>query len=244
MHFYFFHFHTIMTISFKKSLAYCLLPVLLAACGGGSDKKDSTTHSNTISSTTVLEGYLDKTNISSYGFPWGSVSSGISKRWSLPIPVKTNGETRANPAMDAIEAKLGFTIFDRSSIANVPNHEIKRGLILSKTTAYLPAGANPQNYCANVSAGPFLGNYPYPQEFLLNTGEISTVLYINLDNPQCIASADIVIHEFGHALGLGSHFQGFGDGPAINNDFWVVLATLYGNPIGTLKANVLLKFPK
>ncbi|MCW5234992.1 zinc metalloprotease [Verminephrobacter eiseniae] len=53
---------------------------------------------------------------------------------------------------------------------------------------------------------------------------------------------EIVIHEVGHALGLGAHFKGFGDsdGP-IGTAFWPVLATLYANPIGTPKASVVVK---
>ena len=107
-------------------------------------------------------------------------------------------------------------------------------------TSYLPAGANPQAYCANVAGAPNEGGYPL--NFMLTPGEISARLYVNLDNPQCTASADVVIHELGHALGLGVHFKGFGDdnGP-IGPAFWPVLATLYANPIGTLKAAVIVK---
>lgn len=208
--------------------------VTLAGCGGGS-KSGSTDVS---SSPAVVLSDLKLTNLDSDGFPWGFVFSGVNKRWSLPIPVKINGESRAGPAMDAIEAKLGMTVFDRTSIASTPDSSITRGIIFSKGTAYV--GAPPlQNWCANVSSGP--NESAYPPNFLISPiGEISTVLYVNYDSPYCTASSDVAVHELGHALGLGSHFYGFGDGPPISTDFWSVLATLYGNPIGTPTASMVM----
>lgn len=181
----------------------------------------------------------DATNIASSGFPWNGRFAGVIKRWTLPIPVKTNGEPRAVSAMDAIEKKLGLVLFDRTSIANVDEAAITRGIVFRQGTSYLPAGANPQAYCANVARAPFDGGYP--STFMFVPGEISARLYVNLDNPQCTASADIVIHEFGHALGMGAHFAGFGDDDAIGPAFWPVLATLYANPIGTPKAAVVIR---
>lgn len=182
----------------------------------------------------------DATNIASAGFPWNGRFAGVVKRWTLPIPVKTNGEPRAVPAMDAIEAKLGFVIFDRTSIAAADEATITRGIVFRQGTSYLPAGANPQAYCANVARAPSDGSWP--STFLFAPGEISARLYVNLDNPQCTASPEIVIHEVGHALGLGAHFKGFGDddGP-IGPAFWPVLATLYANPIGTPKSSVVIR---
>ena len=66
-------------------------------------------------------------------------------------------------------------------------------------------------------------------------------MYVNLDNPQCVANADIVIHELGHAMGLGTHFRSGDNDGAIGPRFWSVLATLYTNPIGTPKASVVVK---
>lgn len=182
----------------------------------------------------------DATNIASTGFPWNGRFAGVVKRWTVPIPVKTNGEPRAVPAMDAIEAKLGYVVFDRTSIAAADEATITRGIVFRQGTSYLPAGADPQAYCANVARAPFDGSWP--STFMFAPGEISARLYVNLDNPQCTASPEIVIHEIGHALGLGAHFKGFGDddGP-IGPEFWPVLATLYANPIGTPKSSVVIK---
>jgi hypothetical protein len=216
--------------------------IALSACGGGGGEDNNTATqpgAGTGASDTTILGYLDQTNLASTGFPWNGQFAGVVKRWTLPVPVKTNGEARATAAMDAIEAKLGYTVFDRTSIAAVADADITRGLVFSKGTSYLPAGANPQAYCANVARAPYEGGWP--SNFLQAPGTISAKLYVNLDNPQCTASGDITIHELGHALGFGAHFAAFGDDDAITADFWPVLATLYGNAAGTAKANVVIK---
>ena len=212
--------------------------IALSACGGGGDS--SSNASTSAASDTALLAYLDTTNVASAGFPWGGQFPGVVKRWELPVPVKTNGEARAAVAMDAIESKLGYKVFDRTSIENTPNDTITRGVVFSQGTSFLPSGGNPQSFCANVASGPNAGGYP-PQ-FVKAPGTISTKLFVNLDNPQCVASPDIVIHELGHALGLGSHFEGFGDSSgAISGNFWNLLATLYNNAAGTAKANIVVK---
>lgn len=222
----------------KMALTLIATLVALSACGGGGGGGGGGNTST--ASDTALLNYLDTTNVASVGFPWFSQFPGVVKRWALPVPVKTNGEVRATAAMNAIESKLGYTVFDRTSIANIPNDTITRGVIFSQGTSFLPPGSNPQSFCANVAAGPNSGGYP--GQFVQAPGTISTKLYVNLDNPQCAAGAEIVIHELGHALGLGSHFEGYGDSSgAISDNFWNVLATLYGNAAGTTKANVVIK---
>ncbi len=63
------------------------------------------------------------------------------------------------------------------------------------------------------------------------------VAWINLGNGRGAVTQDIVTHEFGHALGLGNHFDGFGSGASISRAFWDVLATLYANPVRTKPAS-------
>ena len=69
----------------------------------------------------------------------------------------------------------------------------------------------------------------------------SNPVYLNLGNGHCNVTQDIVTHEFGHALGLANHFNGFGNGPAISAAYWDVLATLYANPQSTTAANLSVR---
>ncbi len=172
---------------------------------------------------------LDKTNLNSQSWPWNGIAHKKSKKWEGFIPIKTNGVTRAEDAINRIEDKLGRKIFDRDSISDLPDEKIVRGIIISHGTAAAPK--MDKHTCGNVGDAP--NSYTYPKNFLKTTGEIDTVLYVNLGSQFCDDSkcgnlpSDIAVHELGHALGLGPHFQGFGDGPIISNDFWDVLIALY-----------------
>lgn len=194
-----------------------------------------------VASAGTVVANLAFSNIDSSRFPWAAkMGDGMTKRWELPIPVKTNGEVRAAAAMDAIEQRLGKIIFDRTSIESADEAAITRGIVLRKGTAYVPREETNLNaYCANVSGAPLRGDYP--EAFYDGaTGVISTRLYVNLDNRACTAKPDVVIHEFGHALGLGAHFDGFGNGDSISDAFWAALITLYANPPGTRRGDVAL----
>lgn len=111
---------------------------------------------------------------------------------------------------------------------------------VSYDTAYVPPGStNYSSFCANVSTGPRLGTPISPDR---NNG-IAAPVYLNLGNGRCNVSQDIVTHEFGHALGLANHFDGFGanNTPPISSEFWDVLATLYGNPRSTPASDLIVK---
>jgi hypothetical protein len=204
---------------------------ILSACGVGPVSPE-TTRTN-----------LALANIDSVYFPWApntgkpGPGGGITKRWGALVPVKTNGDSRADVAMDRIEKKLGKKIFDRQSIQTVHNSAITRGLIFSKGTAYVKEGRTDyKNWRGNVAS-----DYP-AQFFNVSTGVIDTLLYVNLDNAHAKAKPDDVVHELGHALGLGEHFDGFAahGTAAISKQFWAVLKTLYNNPPGTRKEDVKL----
>ncbi|MGY2209804.1 hypothetical protein [Pseudomonas pergaminensis] len=172
---------------------------------------------------------LDKTNLTSENWPWNGVAPQKPKKWKGLIPVKINGIARAEDAINRIEEKLGRQLFDRETISDLSDEKIVRGIIVSHGTAVAPK--MDKHTCGNVGDAP--NSYAYPRNFLKSTGEIDTVLYVNLGSPFCDDSqcgdspSDIAVHEFGHALGLGPHFQGFGEGPIISDDFWDVLTALY-----------------
>jgi len=209
----------------RKLFLSVILVLILASCskvenGGSAD---------------VIQN-LQKTNLDSSQFPWiRGLAVGRTKRWDIEhdglIPVKLNGITLAKDAIEEIEDVLHMSIFDTTSIANSPDNMITRGIIVSEGTAIGPNGVITKNTCGHVSADP--GNTDYPKDFYDANGKINTRLYVNLSSQKCTASLDIAIHEFGHALGLGNHFPGFGSGDIISLSFWQVLHTLYNNEVGT-----------
>ncbi|MFC5399989.1 hypothetical protein [Undibacterium jejuense] len=83
-----------------------------------------------------------------------------------------------------------------------------------------------------------MGNLIQPD---CQNGIKSNPVYVNLGNGHCDVTQAIVVHEFGHALGLANHFKGFGIGDSNSTAFWDVLATLYGNPQSTTAQNLLVR---
>lgn len=106
----------------RKIALSAVVAAMLSACGGGGGADVGE-----VTPETVLRN-LSSSNIDSTGFPWSpGVGAGITKRWNLLIPVKTNGEARAVTAMNTVEQRLGYTIFDRTSIEATANDAITRG---------------------------------------------------------------------------------------------------------------------
>jgi hypothetical protein len=255
-----------------KKIPLILLPALLlvlASCDED-DTNDSDFFQTEIVGPEGILQNLKATNIDDIGFPWYQFGDRLDdfvklKSWDIAqdglIPVKSNGFDIAENALDEIEAKVGKTLFDRTSIANVPDNEVTRGIIVSQGTALGAFGSTTDpNGCGHVSKG--IGTTAYPDvSFTVfenedgdiidyvqtgghydNNGNINTVLYVHLGAPACQSdiNVDLAIHEIGHALGMGPHFSGFGFGPAIDGNFWNVLHTIYNNPTGTLESDIVI----
>src|SRR5688572_27133687 len=104
-----------------------ILSTVLAGCGGGGGDAPPGAAADDTSDAATRQA-LQTTNL-------GVAPAGMLKRWNLLIPVKTKGDARAVQAMDAIEGRLGATIFDRTSIAGTPDDDITRGVVISVGTA-------------------------------------------------------------------------------------------------------------
>lgn len=208
-----------------RSYLFIFLVLVLSSCAKAESQ----------GATGVMRDF-EKTNLDSNRFPWiAGLAQARTKRWYIEhdglIPVKMNGSALAQDAIEKIESVLQMPIFDTTSIANLPDDQITRGIIVSEGTAIGPNGAITKYTCGHVSARPETTSYP--KDFYDSNGTINTRLYVNLSSNKCTASVEITIHEFGHALGLGNHFTGFGSGDIISPSFWQVLYTLYHNQVGT-----------
>lgn len=133
-------------------------------------------------------------------------------------------------ALDRIEARLG-KMFIRHKLSQLNTSTVTHGIIVSIGTA-LDENQKP-NAAGCVSESP--NQTGWPRGMLRANGEINCRLYVNLGSANVTYpgdfkwSSDIAIHEFGHALGLGDHFHGFGlkNGGIISSLFWDVLKSLY-----------------
>lgn len=151
-------------------------------------------------------------------------------------------EIQANltTAIETINRKLGSHL----NLVMVNSHPRGKAITVAFGAAYIPEDKRQgdakvfESYRANVAQAPFQGEPILPGR----NSSIDSNVFINLGHMRCVnrapcqcdLSPNIIIHEFGHALGLQEHFPGFGgDGPPISDAFWDVLTTLYGNPPGT-----------
>lgn len=231
---------------------------MLTACGGGggSDSGGSSNGSNQSENVTATDSEV-VANLKSSNIDFLPVIAPVNRapgtwRWpSTPaqhvlvyIPTPTIGNateqdyaTKTQNAITQINSKLtGLIIIE--SVSAIPSSG--QYIQVSYGTSYVPAGSTDyQSYCANVATGPSIGNVIQPDS---TNGINANPVYINIGNGHCTVTQDIIAHEFGHALGLANHFNGFGgSGPAISTAFWDVLATLYNNPQATIANNIIVK---
>lgn len=185
---------------------------------------------------------------------WEDTTIDRLKKWDIAgeglIPVKHNDSDLALQAMDAIESKLGVTLFDRNSIVNVADEDVERGIIISEGTARGSLGDPQPNICGSVH--PIKQPIGPEAEWYDEYGVIFGPLVINIgsDDPNgCTQGQDlrqIAIHEFMHSLGMGTHFQGFGIGPIYSDNAWNVLHNIMINHQNTDEFNMIIekRFPE
>ena len=220
-----------------------LFSMALVACGGG----DSNSNSSDTPTESQIVNYLKSSNIdfsiaNRHAGTWrwlATPAQHITVYISTPEignSMEQDYATKTEQAINKINRKLsGLLVLDK--VSEIP--ATGNFIYVSYGTSYVPPGStNYAGYCANVATGKNIGNIITPNNL---NGIASSPVYLNLGNGNCNVTQDIVEHEFGHALGLYSHFEGFGNGDAISTVFWDVLATLYGNPESTTASNLIVK---
>lgn len=149
-------------------------------------------------------------------------------------PVEEDLANKVSAAIKTYNAKLSaYFILEAVNVLPATGNVIQVGY----NNSWVPPGSTDYNsYCANVSNVAGFGSLINPDR----QNKIQNPVFMNLGNHHCNVTQDIVNHEFGHALGFAVHFDVFGNTKSPDN-FWDVLATLYGNPPSTLADNLVIK---
>lgn len=242
-------------LKFIGSAFAVAVAMTLTACGGGGSDNGGNVGNNpqppvTSTPTTLTDAQvltdLKITNIDE--LPGGNGRAPGTWRWAttpdqpllvyIPVPSNTVEQDLANKvnvAISTYNSKLGayVTLQAVNTMPTTTTNFIQIGY----NSSWIPPGSTDYNsYCSNVSDVYGAGSTMNPT--VRNT--IENPIYVNLGNNHCAVTQDIVNHEFGHALGMGVHFDVFGNTKSPDN-FWDVLATLYGNPIATTSDKIVIK---
>jgi len=231
--------------------------VILSACGGsGNDDSGNVgtspipnVQSNVLSDAQIIAD-IKATNSNYDVGPGGGLSNGRSPgTWRWPntpnqhilvyIPAASNSveqdlARKVNTAINTYNNKLSvYFVLEPVSVLPASGNVIQVGY----NNSWVPPGSTDYaSYCANVSDVAGSGSLINPD----SKNNITNPVYINLGNNHCNVTQEIVNHEFGHALGFNVHFDVFGNTKSPDN-FWDVLATLYGNPQSTMAENLVVK---
>jgi hypothetical protein len=227
----------LMFSTMKYRLPALACAALLTACGGG--------HSDVTASDTEVVSDLKASNIDAWSGAgtnrWVGTAGAVPRiSVYIPAPADTTQTDLANKARATI-VDMNRKLAGELVLTEVSSAPATGGYVrVSYLTAFVPSNSTDYaSFCSNVSTGPSVSNPVGPSS---SNGERNqAVAWVNLGNGHCDVSQDIVSHEFGHALGLSNHFQGFGYGPAVSSAYWDVLATLYGNPVLTPAAKLVVR---
>lgn len=254
-----------------------LVLAMLSACGGGGvDSSTTDTQQPQNSYTTAQARSFVQTSQTAYKLPTYDLSKDLldpqqvtntptvttSFRWNTErdgfIPVKISANTQiVNQVLDELEATVGRKLFDRATLANTPENQILRGLVITKGVPPLD-GAIVANNCGRFWAdGELTVQQPlgfgakdtlhsfFPDLYKLadyskqpdRVGsyimQMRGTVMVNSDAANCPDVAGIYLHEISHALGLLGHFDGFGNGTENKNSYLSAIKLLYSNPMGT-----------
>ena len=242
-----------------QKLLICILFLALSACGGGGGGDSGTSNSGSssppaIGQASVLTDAQIISAIKATNSNWegsnGHLSNGRPAGiWRWPntpdqrifvyLPAASNSVEqelvrKVNAAISTYNSKLSvYFVLEAVTVIPASGNVIRVGY----NNSWIPPGSTDYNsYCANVSDVAGSGSLINPD----SKNNIANPVYVNLGNNRCDVTQEIVNHEFAHALGFNVHFDFFGNTKSPDN-FWDVLATLYGNPQSTLAENLVVK---
>lgn len=236
-----------------------IFALALSACGGGGDGEGGNGNAGTSPPPAIGQGNtltdaqiiaaIKATN-SNWEGANGHLSNGRPPgTWRWPntpgqhifvyIPAASNSveqelARKVNAAITTYNSKLrAYLVLEAVNVIPAAGNVIQVGY----NNSWVPPGSTDYNsYCANVSNVAGFGSMINPD----SNNNITNPVYINLGNNRCDVTQEIVNHEFAHALGFNVHFDVFGNTRSPDN-FWDVLATLYGNPQSTVAENLVVK---
>ncbi len=234
-------------------LASLVTAFTLTACGGGGDDGGSTATADplTILKSSQAVNY-PKTYNTATVYASGVVSNtSLSYRWNVErdgaIPV-VYGARKAefDAGFDTIEASLGKTIFDRTTYAGKTVNDVPRNQRVLVVGEYLTPVSAPTCGLATAmwvdQTNSLIPGFPTVWNTDIQGNPVSSSIFplnavyvtVNFQPASgCANSADLVVHELAHALGLNGHFDGFGSGAMNTSLVLSVLNKLYSYSPGT-----------
>ena len=208
----------------KTFWAVVVTGYVLSACGGGGGGDDSKATAQPLSdqqirallTSTQSPVPVWDTSQAAHALADGTSPSGLTYRWNIErdglIPVKgLDVSPHVAEALDDIEQQLGRLIFDRTTLAAVPEAAVPRGLIIRNRT--LPIIAGVANHCGMVHR---VDNDMAPPGWVDTTQAMNPVVsadwlvamqskafpprpqwYIDIDlsNANCVPLKPLIVHE-------------------------------------------------